>query len=126
MEDILQEKRKCHRYQLPVNVDAVIGDRLIKSTARDISCAGLFLTTRSNLQVDSEACVVVSLPGRHLPIKLKGKSVRVELDGVAVQFHGISPYFVENLSEELERAAVHLQFGGSLPLPRTENLVFRP
>lgn len=124
MQGIIQEKRKCQRHQLPVDVDAVIGDRLIKSTVRDISCAGVFLTTRSHLKVDADACVVVSLPGRHLPIKLKGKSVRADLDGVAVQFHGISPYFVESLREELERAAVHLQFGGSLPLPKTENLVF--
>ena len=82
------ETWKC-RHELPVEVDAVIGDKLIKSTAREISCDGLFLTTHSPVRVGEDACVVISFPGS-MPIKLKGKSVRVEPDGVAVRFHGVS------------------------------------
>ena len=85
------ETQEYNLHQLPVEVDAVIGDRLIKSsTAREISCEGLFLVTNSPVTVDESACVVLSFPDRDMPIKLKGKSVRVEADGVAVQFDSVS------------------------------------
>ncbi|MGD9823783.1 PilZ domain-containing protein [Desulfobacter sp.] len=101
MDRFEAEKRKCNRYHLPMDVDAVIGDTLIKSTARNISCSGLFLITRSPVNTGEETCVVFSLPTRDKPLKLKVKSVRVEPDGVAIAFHGMSPYFVPYFIEIL-------------------------
>lgn len=111
MDGFQPEKRKCKRHQLPVDVDAVIGNKLIQSRTRDISCAGMFITTPLPVEAGKDACVVFSLPNSHMPIKLKGKSVRTEPDGVAVRFHGISPYFVEILKEELQLTAVSLHSG---------------
>ena len=98
------ENQKYNQYQLPVNVDAVIGDKLIQSTARHISCCGMCLTTRCPVKVGEDACVVFCLSDKARPIKLKGKTVKIEPDGVNIEFHGLSPYFVPYFDEILEEA----------------------
>tara|TARA_B100000614_G_C14526393_1_gene484678 strand:+ start:153 stop:488 length:336 start_codon:yes stop_codon:yes gene_type:complete len=97
MTSQFQESRDQKRYKISLSVDAVIDDKIVQSNSRDVSSGGIFINTPMKLHAGKNACVVLSLPQEDgiKPFKLYGKSVRTEPDGVAIEFHGLSPYFKE-------------------------------
>ncbi|HCY85341.1 MAG TPA: hypothetical protein DHV36_09435 [Desulfobacteraceae bacterium] len=91
----INDNRQHKRYNISWDVDAVIDGKVIQSTARDISSNGIFINTPVELHAGKDACVVLSLPRDNgiKPVKLHGKSIRTEPNGVAIEFQGLSPYF---------------------------------
>ncbi len=104
MTDLKSENRKHKRYKASLDVDAVIGEKIIQSTTRDICSNGVFIHTPIKVQTGEDACVVFSLPEENggKPVKLYGKSVRMEPKGIAIQFENLSPYFMETLEEAIQ------------------------
>jgi hypothetical protein len=98
------ENRKHKRYKASLDVDAVIGDKIVQSTTRDICSNGVFIYTQIKVQAGEDACVVFTLPmdNEIKPVKLYGKSVRTDPKGVAVQFEGRSPFFMEILERSIQ------------------------
>ena len=76
-----------------IDIDAVVGDKLIKSDTYDISASGMFINTEWKFDLDTGIRVVFLLPGQNRPFKLQGRITRVEQSGVAIQFEEVSPYF---------------------------------
>jgi len=98
------ENREFQRLKIPLDVDAVIGEKIVQSQILNISSSGLFIiTTPGKFQPGTLARVVFVVPGynQSRPLKLHGKSVRVEPKGVAIKFEGVSPYFLKMLNEAL-------------------------
>lgn len=81
------------RRQTTIEIDAVVGDKLIQSDIRDISGSGVFINTKEKFDPDNGVLVVFSLPGQDRPFKLQGRITRVEQAGIAIQFEEVSPYF---------------------------------
>ena len=71
------------RYYKRLEIDAVVGERVIQSDTRDISAGGMFVNTNANLEPRRTARVVFSIPGYDRPFKLHSKVVRTEDEGVA-------------------------------------------
>jgi hypothetical protein len=86
-------KRGYPRMETTIEIDAVVGDKLIKSDVRDISGSGMFINTKWEIDIGKDVRVAFSLPGQDRPFKLQGKITRVEQSGIAIQFKEVSPYF---------------------------------
>lgn len=88
----LYEPREYARSSQRLEIDSVVGDRVIQSDTRDISAGGAFVNTNATLALGSEAMVVFSIPGQNRPFKLHSKVVRTEKEGVGIQFNKMSVY----------------------------------
>ncbi len=97
----LYDPREYTRSSQRVDIDAVIGDRVIQSDTRDISAGGAFVYTNASLVPGSAARIVFSIPGQGRPFKLHSKVVRTEEEGVAFQFDKMANYSRQILAEVL-------------------------
>ncbi len=85
--------RRHLRRETTIEIDAVVGDRLIQSDIRNISGSGVFINTKEKIDPDNGVRVVFLFPGQDRPFKLQGRITRVEKAGIAIQFEEVSPYF---------------------------------
>ena len=97
----LHDPREDNRSSQRVEIDAVIGDRVIQSDTRDISAGGVFVNTNASIEPGSAAGVVFSIPGQGRPFKLNSKVVRTEKEGVAFQFNKMGNNSRQILTEVL-------------------------
>ncbi len=97
----LYDPREYTRLSQRIEIDAVIGNRVIQSDTRDISAGGAFVNTIAILELGSAARVVFSIPGQGKPFKLHSKVVRNEIEGVAFQFNKMANYSCQILAEVL-------------------------
>ena len=97
-------QRGYPRLDTKVNIDIVVGDRVIQTDAKDISASGIFINTSGKFKVNEKARVVISVPGIDKPFKLGGMIVRVEQNGMAIKFEKITPYFKKMLDEMIWRS----------------------
>ena len=87
------KQRDYQRLETKVDIDVVVGDRVIQTDSRDISAGGIFINTSGKFETNKSVRVVFSVPGYDRPFKLKGMIVRVEQNGLAIKFENITPYF---------------------------------
>jgi len=92
-------QRDYPRLDTNVDIDVVVGDRVIQTDAKDISAGGIFINTSGKFQANETVRVVFSVPGIEKPFKLEGMIVRVEQNGMAIKFEKITPYFKKMLDE---------------------------
>ena len=97
----LYDPREYNRSPQRLEIDAVVGDRIIQSDTRDISAGGVFINTNAPLEPGSAARVVFSIPGQEKPFKLHSKIVRTEEEGVAIQFDKMAAYSRQTLDDVL-------------------------
>lgn len=97
----IYDPREYNRSTQRVEIDAVVGDRVIQSDTRDISAGGAFVNTNAILEPGSTARVVFSIPGQDKPFKLYSKVVRTEEEGVAFQFNKMANYSRQILAKVL-------------------------
>lgn len=86
-------QRDFQRLEAKASVDVVVGNRVIQTDAKDISASGIFINAAGKFETDKDVRVVFSIPGYDKPFKLRGKIVRVEDSGIAIEFENITPYF---------------------------------
>jgi len=87
------KQRDYPRLDTKVNIDVVVGDRVIQTNTKDISAGGIFISTSGKFKANEKVRVVFTVPGIEKPFKLEGMIVRVEQYGMAVKFENITPYF---------------------------------
>ncbi len=93
------ELREFKRLRTRIPIDVVVDDRYMQAGSEDISAGGVFINVSGRFEVDADARLVFSFPGQDRPFKLKGRIVRVEEEGIAIEFDKISPYFKNILDE---------------------------
>ncbi len=93
------KSRDYPRLDSKVNIDVVVGDRVIQTEAKDISAGGIFINTSGKLNSNGKVRVVFSIPEFNKPLKLEGVIVRVEQHGMAIKFEKITPYFKKMLDD---------------------------
>lgn len=92
-----ESHREYQRMSTQINIDVAIGNRVIQSSAENVSASGIYLRTTGKFSHDEKVRVVFTIPGFDKPFKLEGKVVRVEKEGLAIQFEKITPYFKKML-----------------------------
>jgi len=75
---------------------------------KDISAGGMFIKTKkhSRFKKNQQISMVFMLSDNSKPFKLTGKIIRLESEGIAVQFHNISPFESVAIEENLTNTTV--------------------
>ena len=98
----IKEPRAYTRVNKPVEMDVLIGDKVIQSNARNLSASGVFIKSGINPDIGTPAKIVFSLPGQTRPFKLKGTVVRTDSGGIGLCFSEMTPYAREHLDNLLK------------------------
>lgn len=82
-------------YELPVAYSSVSG--FVTDWATNLSKGGLYINTDKPLPVDTVVRLLVTLPGAHFPVELKGRVTRINAMGTvpANQSPGMAVEFVD-------------------------------
>lgn len=95
------KSREFKRLQTSAEVDVLIEDRVIQTHAKDVSAGGIFINAQGNFKTDKDVRIVFTVPGHNKPFKLKGTIIRVQEDGIAIQFNETSPFFKDFLDQTI-------------------------
>ena len=97
---MISDKRTIERFSLvfPVCFKSA-GVENTDTFTRDISSKGAFIQTSNPLTIGVKVQLVVSLPSGKSFLNAAGKVVRVEQDGMAIQFNRPSIVPVSNITQ---------------------------
>lgn len=95
------EQRAYTRIYEPMEIDVLIGDKLIQTVLTNVSASGVFIKTTRKVDTDQDVRVVFSMEGAEKPFKLDGSIVRSQPDGLAVEFKQVTPYLMQLLDEAI-------------------------
>ena len=98
----IKEPRSYTRVNKPIEMDVLIGDKVIQSNAGNLSATGVLVKSRMNPEIGVPAKVVFSLPGQARPFKLTGIVVRTDSGGIGIYFSEMTPYAREHLDNLLK------------------------
>jgi len=100
MVDTSQKRTPHHRaprveYELPVAYSSVSG--FVTDWATNLSRGGMYINTDQPLPVNTVVRLLVTLPGAHFPVELKGRVTRINAMGAvaANQPPGMAVEFVD-------------------------------
>lgn len=79
-------KRKHTRKQASIYAVFEGHNAYFRDYIQNISTSGIFIETQTPIFVNQELTATFFLPGSKTPIKIKGKVVRTDPKGIAVQF----------------------------------------
>ncbi|MGD9106981.1 MAG: PilZ domain-containing protein [Desulfobacterales bacterium] len=85
------EKRKYFRKSSLITAHFSAQNFTWTDTIQDLSVSGLFIETRIPFFVGDELSMTFSLTDAENPIKITGKIVRVDSNGIGVQFEELLP-----------------------------------
>lgn len=97
------KERTYPRLDTLMEIDVLVGDRVIQTNMKNISATGVLVSTRNPVKTKETVKVVFRLAGDAKPLKLEGTVVRSDENGLAVEFEKITPYFKEILDEAIWR-----------------------
>lgn len=79
--------RRRHNRKAPLtNMDCLMHEIVLKDCIQNISQTGVFIETAHSFSVGQRLSMAILIPGNKKPIQIKGTIVRVDSDGVAVEF----------------------------------------
>lgn len=87
------KQREYQRLKAKSDIDVGLDNMVIQTDTIDISASGLYINTTGKFEPDKTVRVVFSVPGADKSFKLQGMIVRVDENGIAIQFENITPYF---------------------------------
>jgi len=99
----IKEPRSYPRVNKSIEMDILIGDRVIQSNTKNLSASGVFIKSRMNPDIGVPAKIVFSLPGQSRPFKLTGTVARTDSGGIGLYFSEMTPYAREHLDNLLKR-----------------------
>ena len=111
-------------YELPVAYSSVAG--FVTDWATNLSKGGLYINTDKPLPVDTVVRLLVTLPGAHFPVELKGRVTRINTMGAvaANQSPGMALEFVDVDDDKRSRIGEFVERLRS-ELPSNETLSMR-
>lgn len=101
------EERAYERKDLSIPIDFVSAGQLYKEVTKDLSAGGLFIKTKKHTKFkkNQKISMVFELSQDKKPFKLTGKIIRIDAEGIAVQFHNISPFESVAIEEEISNSS---------------------
>lgn len=101
----IKDPRSYPRVNKPIEMDILIGDKIIQSNAKNLSASGVFIKSRMNPDIGVPAKIVFSLPGQSRPFKLTGTVVRTDSGGIGLYFSEMTTYVREHLDNLLKKVS---------------------
>lgn len=98
----IKDQRSYPRVNTPIEIDVLIGDKVIQSDAKNMSASGVFIKSRMNPDIGTPVRMVFSLPGQARPFKLTGTVVRIDAGGIGIYFSEMTSYAREHLDNLLK------------------------
>ncbi len=86
-----REKRKHPRKRISIYAVCSGYDSYFRDYIQNIGAGGIFIETQTPLFVNQELTTTFFLPGSKTPVKAKGKVVRTDSKGIALEFDEIIP-----------------------------------
>ena len=83
------EKRKYPRKKTFIWTECSADSRFFTDFIQNLSASGLFIETQLPFFVGEALSMTFSLPGADAPIKITGKIVRIDSNGIGVQFDSL-------------------------------------
>ena len=80
------ERRRSARAEVTVRVNYATVDALFSDFTRNVNEGGLFVATDEPLELEESVVLQFALPGTATPIQARGRVVRVESDGMGIEF----------------------------------------
>ncbi len=101
------QQRRFERFAQQLDVGVGRNGKVVLGQATDLSAGGMFIIANQDFMIDQGVNVVFLLPDAEQPFKLKGRVVRLNPDGIAVEFENVTPYFAEMLDGMLRANRTH-------------------
>ncbi|WP_020588847.1 PilZ domain-containing protein [Desulfobacter curvatus] len=98
----LKDPRAYPRVNKPIEMDVLVGGKVIQSNAKNVSASGVLINSRMHPDIGIPAKIVFSVPGQARPFKLTGTVVRTDSGGIALYFSEMTPYAREHLGSLLK------------------------
>ena len=86
-----KEKRKYPRKRISIYAVCSGYDSYFRDYIQNIGPGGVFIETQSPLFINQELTTTFFLPASKAPIKAKGKVIRTDSKGIAIEFDEIIP-----------------------------------
>jgi Tfp pilus assembly protein PilZ len=100
--------REFPRVPCNFTLDLAADGRAINCFARDISAGGIFVESCEPFSMQQPVSICLSLDDEHLALKLKGRVVRLEHEGIGIKYESLTTYqkqIMNNLISRLLRRA---------------------
>ena len=95
--------RQSRRVPCTLSLDMAVGGRAIQGFALDIGPGGMFVESCERFHVGQPVAICFSVTDHPLALKLKGRVVRLEDQGVGIQFESPTRYQLEILNAFVDR-----------------------
>ncbi len=95
--------RQYPRIPCNLNVDFAVKGRFVSCFARDISASGIFVETREKVSKDQEVVLCFTLSEDEIPLKIKGRVVRIGTGGIGIRYEKLDNDQRQTLSTMIEK-----------------------
>lgn len=104
--------REFPRVPCNLTLDLAAEGRAINCFATDISAGGMFVESCEPLGVGQPVSICFSVADDQLALKIKGRVIRIEHDGVGIQYEALTSYQQEIMKDWIGR--LHRQISSQL------------
>ena len=104
--------REFPRVPCNITLDLAADSRAINCLAMDISAGGMFVESCEPLALGQSVSICFSLADDHLALKLKGRVVRLEHEGIGIKYESLTSYQLEIMKDLINR--LHRQVSSQL------------
>jgi len=105
--------RRHPRFKLFYPIEYTVGNRVLKDFIRDISINGVYIHTHSSIPLGKQTTMILSLPDNSVPLKIGGRIVRLESDGIGVKFQkvvtelqNLQPQFISSEGTIMDKGTI--------------------
>jgi len=102
-ELLVENKRTIVRKACDIPINYATRNRVYSDKITDISKNGLFIETKTSLNVGEVIILSFNMQGYDRPFKIKGKVVHSNQQGIGVEFKEANAYIAEMLGALVER-----------------------
>ncbi|MGA6924737.1 MAG: PilZ domain-containing protein [Desulfosarcina sp.] len=95
--------REFPRVPCNITLDLAANGRAINCFAMDISAGGMFVESCEPFSVGQLVSICFSVTDDHLALKLKGRVIRIEHDGVGIRYEALTGYQQEIMKDWINR-----------------------
>lgn len=95
--------REFPRVPCNITLDLAADGRAINCSAMDISAGGMFVESCESFTMNQPVSICFSVADDKLALKLKGRVVRLEHDGIGIKYESLTSYQLEIMKNMINR-----------------------
>lgn len=95
--------REYPRVPCNITLDLAADGRAINCSAMDISAGGMFVESCETFTMNQPVSICFSVTEDSLALKIKGRIIRLEHDGIGIQYESLTRYQIEIMKDMINR-----------------------